>query len=428
MDKLLLLGVNHKYASVELRERLAFSPEQNLRALNEFRDVAGGREMVILSTCNRSEIYVHSDDNCQLEGKLRAYLAQKSQLSLEKLDTLLFRKTGEEAVCHLMRVASGLDSLVLGENEILGQVKDAFEMAQSEKSCGAVLSSAFRSAIRAGKRVRAETEIGSTGRSVSTVVVDLARNICGPLESHTALIIGAGKISALTGRALVNAGLNCVFVANRTFEKATKLVNQLGAQHASAIHFENLEDYLIKADIVICSTGAPHLVLHAHQIEKIMALRSGKPLLVIDLAIPRDADPRIEDIPNTCLRDIDDLQGLAEQTYPLTAKSISDAEQIVHEELTGFLDWYQARQNAPLIRSLRAKADSILQAELEHTLRRMGNLSPEQQHAVTLMGQSIVNKLLHDPLVCLRKPPEISAETTAFDIVQTVFGLHYQEQ
>lgn len=234
MNEILLLGVNHKHAAVELRERLAFSPEQTHRAIADIRTLPGEHEVVILSTCNRSEIYVYADDICQFEQSVRSYLTQKSQLSAEALDRLLFRKVGKDAVHHLMRVASGLDSLVLGENEILGQVKDAYELAQREHGCGAVLSSAFRYAIRAGKRVRTETEIGYTGRSVSTVVVDLSQQICGPLENHTVLIIGAGKISALTGRALVNAGLNCFFVANRTYEKATKLVQQLGEQRASA--------------------------------------------------------------------------------------------------------------------------------------------------------------------------------------------------
>ncbi len=428
MDEILFLGVNHKHASVELRERLAFSPEQNHRMLKEFKNFTGEREIVVVSTCNRSEFYLCSKDICQFESQLKSYLAEKSQLSVDRLDELLFRLVGEEVVSHLIKVASGLDSLVLGEHEILGQVKDAYDIALSEKGCGTVLSSAFRHAIRAGKRVRTETEIGYTGRSVSSVVVELARKICGPIDNHTALIIGAGKISSLTGRALVSAGLNCVFVANRTFEKATKLAGQLGAKHASAINFENLNNYLPKADIVICSTGAPHIVLHAQQVKNAMATRPDKPLLVIDLAMPRDADPKIRDIPNTCLKGIDDLQELAEQTQPLTAKALSDAEYIVNEELLAFKNWYQAYQNAPLIRSLRSKADTILQTELEHTLKKLGELTPEQQQAITLMGHSIVNKLLHDPFICLRKPSEISPQMTPLEIVQTVFGLHYQEQ
>jgi glutamyl-tRNA reductase len=423
MNEILLLGVNHKCAQVELRERFAFVPEQIHRAVTELQINPGEQEMIILSTCNRSELYVYAKDICRVENILMSYLGQKSQLPPEQLNKLLFRKIGEEAVHHLLRVASGLDSLVVGENEILGQVKHALEIAQTEKSCGAVLSSAFRFAIRAGKRVRTETEIGYTGRSVSTAVVDLAKQICGSLESHTALIIGAGKISALTGKALVNAGLHCVFVTNRTYDKALKLVDQLGKQRASAIHFENLEDCLVQADIVICSTGAPHFVLHADQIVRMMTRRPEKPLLVLDLAIPRDADPLIEEIPNVCLKDIDDLQDLAEQKYPLTAETFNHSESIVKAELAAFLAWYQAHLNAPLIRDLKAKADLILQSELEHTFRRMGDLTVEQQEAIALMGHSIVNKLLHDPLVSLRKT-ENSADKTPHELVQTVFGLH----
>lgn len=426
MDEILLLGVNHRQAAIEMRERLAFSPDQIHRAMAELQSEKIEQEFVILSTCNRSEFYICSQDICLSEHQLKSYLALKSQLEIDEIDKLLFRKTGQDAIRHLLRVASGLDSLVLGENEILGQVKDAFEIAQTKKSCRAILCSAFRQAIRAGKRVRSETEIGYTGRSISTVVVDLANQICGPLENHTALIIGAGKISTLTARALVSAGLNCIFVANRTYEKALKLVHQLGEKHASAIHFGNLEECLLNADIVICSTGAPHIVLHAEQIEQIMAQRSDKPLLIVDLAIPRDADPSIAKIGNTCLKDIDDLQDLAESMYPLTADAIYQAEMIVEEELDAFLEWYQARMQAPIIRGLREKADSILQSELEFTMRRLGDLTPQQQKAITLMGQSIVNKLLHDPFTCLKNPPDKSAELTTYELVQTVFGLHIE--
>lgn len=426
MDEVLLLGVNHRQAAIEMRERLAFSPDQIHRAMAELQSDQIEQEFVILSTCNRSEFYIRSQDICLSESRLKSYLANKSQLQLEEIDKLLFRKTGQDAIRHLLRVASGLDSLVLGENEILGQVKDAFEIAQTEKSCRAVLCSAFRQAIRAGKRVRSETDIGYTGRSISTVVVDLAKQICGPLENHTALIIGAGKISTLTARALVNAGLNCIFVANRTYEKALKLVHQLGEKHASAIHFGNLEECLVNADIVICSTGAPHIVLHADQIKQIMVQRPEKPLLIVDLAIPRDADPCIAEVANTCLKDIDDLQDLAEKMYPLTADAINQAEMIVNEELAAFMEWHQARMQAPIIRGLRAKADSILQSELDLTFRRLGDLTPQQQQAITLMGQSIVNKLLHDPFTCLKNLPDNSAEMTTYELVQSVFGLHIE--
>ena len=427
MDEILLLGVNHRFATVEVRERLAFSAEQAHKALIAIASNYPESELLILSTCNRSEIYFCSPDSCQVERNLRSFLSERSHLSPDTLDKLLYRYHGQDAVEHLLRVASGLHSLVLGENEILGQVKHAFEIAQEAGTVGAVLSAAYRYAIQTGKRVRTETHIAKAGRSVATVVVDLAQGIFGSLDHGTALIIGAGKISSLTARALVKAGLHCVFVANRTYEKAEKLAHNLGEHKSVAIHFSSLEDYLEKADIVICSTGAPHLVLHAEQVIRVMKKRAGRPLLVVDLAIPRDADPEIAAIPNVYLRDMDGLQNLVEKQHPFTTRLIKQAESIIQDELNAFESWLLAHRQAPLIRSLQAKANSIVQTELERTLRRLRDLSPEQQQAVEAMGRTIVKKLLHESLVCLRKPAENSDAVRTGEWVKRIFGLQNGE-
>ncbi len=427
MDRVLLIGANHHVAPVEVRERLAFSSEQVHKALQELSKDEPFQELVILSTCNRTEFYIRSSDYCRAEKRLRSFLEKKSQLTQNSLNQFLYRRTGVEAVKHLMRVATGLDSLVVGEHEILGQVKDASEVAQQEGSTGPILSALFRYAIRAGKRAHSETDIGSTKRSVACVVVDLAHEICGPLDKHTALIIGAGKISVLTCKELVKAGLNCVFVTNRTYDKAKNLVNLLGEQHAQAVHFQDLESYLSMADIVICSTGAPHIVIHGNLIQNVMNKRTHQPLLIIDLAIPRDADPEIAKINNTYLKDIDDLQELADKHYPLTAEANRQAEEIAEEELGEFLVWNKAYKHAPLIRCLREKANAIVESELTDTLKHLGSLSPDQMQSIEKMSYSIVNKLLHDPIICLRNIPDNDQEIKTEELVKKIFGL-YPEQ
>ena len=313
---------------------------------------------------------------------------------------MLYVRRGVEAVEHLMQVGAGLDSLVLGENEILGQVRSAGEMAQATGATGPILSALFRYAIQAGKRARTETEIGSGDISVASVVVELAEKAFGPLNEHTALLIGAGKISAITARALVKAGLRCILIANRTYERAEKIAKNL---NGTAVHFDVLDEVLMQVDIVICSTGAPHIVLHAGAVEKAQKVRCGRPLLVADLAVPRDADPNIASIPGVKLANIDDLEIIVRTGHPLTASVCREVEAIVQQELESFCQWYGARRCVPVIRALHNKAETIYQAEVEQTLRRLGPLTPHQERLVQSMGKAIASKLLHEPTVHLRE-------------------------
>jgi glutamyl-tRNA reductase len=419
---ILMAGLNHKVAPVEVRERLAFGPERVPVILEEWigDDTTEFSEAVLLSTCNRTEVYFCTCDSSGGEAKLREFLADHAGLPVGELERMLYVRRGVEAVEHLMQVAAGLDSLVLGENEILGQVRTAAEIAQSTGATGPILSALFRYAIQAGKRARAETEIGSGDISVASVVVELAEGAFGPLTNRTALLIGAGKVSSLTARALVRAGLRCVMIANRTYEQAEKLAKSL---NGTAVHFDALNETLTQADIVICSTGAPHIVLHAEAVANAQKVRDDRPLLVADLAVPRDADPAIASIPGVRLANIDDLEIIVKTSHPLTASVCQRVEAIIEQELEDFRQWYGTRRCVPVIQALHNKAETICQEEIEQTLRRLGPLSPNQKELVQAMGKAIASKLLHEPTVRLRELSPDEDPSTYLRLVQDLYNI-----
>ena len=419
---ILMIGFNHKVAPVEVRERLAFRPEGIPIALDRIINgkASGIKEIVLLSTCNRTEVYICTCDLSSGETRLRDFLTEYAKLPPQQLQSISYVLRGEAAAEHLMQVAAGLDSLVLGENEILGQVRTAAEIARSARTTGPILSALFRYAIQAGKRARTETEIGRGDISVASVVVEMAEEAFGPLNQRTALLIGAGKISSITARALAKAGLRCVLIANRTFGKAQKLAKNL---NGTAVHFDRLDDVLKRADIVICSTGAPHIVLHADAVEKAQKMRFGRPLLIADLAVPRDADPTIASIPGVQLANIDDLESIVKTSHPLTASIYQEVETIVREELEGFCQWVAARRCVPVIQALHSKAKTIYQAEIEHTLRRLGSLTPHQEQMIAAMGKAIANKLLREPTVRLRELSADDDPSSYIELLQDLYNI-----
>lgn len=419
---ILMIGLNHKFAPVQVRERLAFGPERIPVALSEIlkAGTSGIKEAVLLSTCNRTEIYICTCDSSVGEAMLQDFLFQHAKLPAEQLRRMMYIQRGREAAEHLMLVAAGLDSLILGENEILGQVRSAMEIAQVSGATGPILSALFRYAIQAGKRARAETEIGRGEISVASVVVEVAAETFGPLNERTALLIGAGKISSITARALVKAGLRCILIANRTFEKAQKLAKNL---KGTAVRFDSLDEVLSKADIVICSTGAPHIVLHAGVVSKAQKIRRNRPLLIADLAVPRDADPEITSIPGVILANIDDLEIIVKTSHPLTASIYREVENIVQQELDGFCQWCNARCCKPVIQALHSKAETIYQTEVEQTLRRLGPLTLRQERLVRAMGKAIAGKLLHEPTIRLRELSPDENLSTYLELVQDLYGI-----
>ncbi|MEW5717633.1 MAG: glutamyl-tRNA reductase [Chloroflexota bacterium] len=388
---LFLMGLNHHTAPVNVRERLAVTPSHLPDLLRALRAAPGVGEVGVVSTCNRFEMYAVVDDASARPTAIAETLAEVRGLDSCECACHLTTRVGADAARHLFRVAAGLDSLLVGEHQILGQVKDAFQAAQEAGTIGALLSALFRQALTAGKRARSETEIGQGARSLGQVAVALARETLGDLTDRTALLVGVGKINKLAGRALVESGLRWLLVANRTFERAVEVAQSLGGR---AVHFDALAQGLADSDLVIVATGAPHIVLHESDLRAAMMRRVDRPLVVIDLAVPRNVDPAARALANVRLCDIDDLSAVVAAHHPVAAQALAAAEEIVAQETRAFLTWQREREVAPRMVALRAQAEAIRQAEVTKTLERL-DLAPEQRRAIDALATALTNKLLY---------------------------------
>lgn len=382
---LLLIGLNHTVAPVEVRERLATPPERLPSWLATLRSAYGVDEVALLSTCNRFEVYAVVADLMRGQDVLLDVLGACD------LHCYLYTHSGRAAALHLCRVAAGLDSLLLGEHEILGQVKDAYQAALNVGAVGPVLSQAFHHAIRAGKRARTETAIGEGLRSLGQVAMTLARQHLGDLADRTVLIIGVGRIAKVAAETLVAAGLRCVLVANRTYERAVALAAALGGQ---AVRFDALVERLTEADLVIVATGAPHLVLRAAELEQAMEVRKGRPLIVVDLAVPRNVDPASRTLAGVTLYDMDDLSDIVRTQHAVAAPAVAAAEAIAAAEADAFIAWLQERRTVPLIQDLFAQAEAIRQAEIAQCLARLAGAPEAQAMAIEALGASLTRRLL----------------------------------
>lgn len=438
--QLFVLGLNHKSAPVEVRERLSLSSSRLAQALQSLRSpgpasASAISEAAILSTCNRAEFYVlgTSEAGAQLERFVCEHLAPGADIERH-----LYRLQGAEAARHLLRVASGLDSLVLGESEILGQVKSALAFSREAQCCGPVLDELFRRAIGGGKRVRTETAIGRGALNVGSAAVELARKILGPLTGHTVLILGAGKMSSLTAQHLVASGARRILVANRTYERAAELADLFthrdardtssremlagipGAE-AQAVAWDEFPRRLVEADIVISSTRAPHLVLTHEHIAAAMRARHGRPLFLIDIAVPRDIDPRAHQVEDVFLYDIDDLGAVVESNRKQRGAELGRAGAIVEEEVLAWQKWMLARASSPVASALARHAAQLRDQEVEAALAQLGHLSERDQAIVAALGRALSGKLMHAPLRHLREgaeqhPGDAAALARAFSL------------
>jgi glutamyl-tRNA reductase len=401
-----LLGLSHHTAPVEVRERLAISPAHLPRALQHLRKSCRAPEALILSTCNRTEIYIVGDMAAarRLERFARKFYAAQLPYTQMLLSDILIQQESEAAARHLFRVASGLESLVVGESEILGQVKVALEIAREHGALGPTLNELLRRAISCGKRVREETGISRGAMSIGSAAVELARQIFGPLSGHTVLILGAGKMSALTARSLVSSGAREVIVANRTHERARELASTLrecGAE-AEAVMWDELSRRLVEADIVIASTHAPHVLLTAAQVEAAMRSRRHRPLFLIDIAVPRDIDARAHQLDDVFLFDIDDLTNVVQQNLAQRKGEIAAAEHIIESEVTS---WQTLRRGAAaqtVASALAHHGQSISETEARNALNKLAHLGPDEQEVIRRMAAAISTKVLHAPLRHLR--------------------------
>jgi glutamyl-tRNA reductase len=397
--KLLITGVSHKTAPVEVRERLAFREESIPAALVELKARSGVAEAVILSTCNRVEITITTEDRSDPQAIIDAFLAEQKAVDPDAIEAHLYRHEGKAAIHHLFRVAASLDSMVVGEPQILGQLKVAYAAA---KDCGAVcgwLDGLMTRAFSVAKRVRSETGIGQMAVSVSYAAVELARKIFGSLANRTVMIVGAGKMSELAARHLRRSGASHVFVTNRTHERAVEMARLF---QGTPVEYSRFTAMLPEVDILIASSGAPHYILHKDEMQRVISARRNKPVFLIDIAVPRNIEPAVNEIDNVFLYDIDDLQEVVNANLRERAKEADHAESMVSEEVERMMARLKVAEVTPVIVGLQEQLEQIRAAEMEKTRRKYGPFTPEQEQAMEAVTRGIINKIAHGPISELR--------------------------
>jgi len=398
--ELLALGASHKTAPLALREKLALPAGRAARVLAELTEHDSVHEAVALFTCNRTELYLVTEDALEAENTALAILSRQAGLRPTELIGSLYSLRDREAVEHLFAVTSGLDSMIVGEAEIQGQVKRAYEMALVEGVSGPVSNRLFRDALAAGKRVRTDTGIARSNVSISTVAVQLASDFLGDLSERRVLVIGAGENAELTARALRDRGVETLFVANRRYDRALGLAQRFGGR---AITFDDMPRELEAADIVVTSTGAPHQIVGREELEFVAASRMGRPLVLIDLAVPRDIEPSVRDCPGIALYDMDDLQRAVARNLDARVAEAEEAIVLVREEVQRFQAWLASLEVVPTISALRRRADEVVRQVLDENEPRWESLSAADRERVEVMARAVVSRLLHEPTIRLKE-------------------------
>ena len=397
---LILVGVNHKTTPVEIREKLAFTKgkiEESVDRLFNFPDII---EHTILSTCNRVEIYARANSQDSAIKSIKQFICDFHQLSLVELEDHFYSYSNKEAVEHLFRVSSSLDSMILGEAQILGQVKEAYSLAKDLRSTGLVLNQLFEKAFSIAKKVREETGIAERSVSISSAAVELAQKIFDDLENHTVMLVGTGEMAELAAKHLISYGVKTVYVTSRTYERAANLARML---NGSALDFEAFKNELHRADIVITSTSAPNFIIKKEIVEKAIHERKNKPIFFIDIAVPRDIEPDVNDLENVYLYDIDDLQVVVSANIKEREKEAKNAMNFISQEVTKFNNWVGALDAVPTIVEIRKKAENIRKQEIEKTLKKISHLSEDEKQLLRQMSSSMINKILHKPTIKLKQ-------------------------
>ena len=417
-----VIELNHKTATVEVREKLAFNGPKLEEGLSSMRSLPGISEAVILSTCNRVEIYTSAKDKKRGPETIKEFLSQFHGLDRAALETSLYVHSGLPAVQHIFRVACSLDSLVLGEPQILGQMKDAFEFALERKATGVLLNKLMKKAISVAKRVRTETKIAENAVSISYAAVELAKKILGELTGKSFMLLGAGEMAELAAKHLVNSGATDVVVANRTFETGCRLAEEFCGR---AVKFEEFHDQLGYTDIVICSTGAPHYVLTREEMGKVMKQRRQRPVFIIDISVPRNIDPEINHIDNVYLYSVDDLQEVVDANISERRKEAEKAEEIVQEEIETFSRWQASLDSVPTIIALRNHAEDLKRQELEKLFNKVTALDEASRKAIEYMANALMNKLIHPPTAALKD--DIEDRDVLIATIKRLYGLNGEE-
>lgn len=419
------IGLNYRSAPVEIREKMSFHPSQMQKALKELKSCPGLEGVVIVSTCNRTEVYAATTNVEVGIHSIKEFLASQHGIEENVLDQYLYIHTLYDAVRHLFRVVSGLDSMVRGETQILGQVSNAYQQANLAEVTNKVINVLFQTALAVGKRVRTDTLIDQHPVSISYTAVELAKQHFGELQGKGILIMGAGEMSTLTAKHLVSAGANTVLVSNRSYEKAVSLAKQCSGR---AVHFDEMDQYLAEVDIVISATASKHFVLLPDLMQEIMNHRKERPMLLIDIAVPRDIHPDVGAIPHITLFDIDDLQGVVDRHHQERELAALNAEKIIDEEMMLFLKWHNSLHVVPTILALQKKGQKMKDSLLERSLERLGELTPKQEKIIRAMAKSIVNHLLYTPITNLKEYATTSQGHLYTEILQNLFDLDNIEE
>ena len=419
MSELLALGISHKTAPVALRERLAFTEAEGLDFARQATDTPEVREAVVISTCNRTEVYLVVGDPVRAESDVLSLLAQRASIRPTELAEAIYSPRNCDAARQLYRVTAGLDSMVVGEAEIQGQVKRAYESAMAAGCTGPLSNRLFAAALSTGKRVRSETEIGSSRVSIPSVAVDLALSVLGGLEERHVVVLGAGETSELTARALSEQGAGTIFVANRHADRALSLAQRFGGV---VVGLDKLPDQLLHADIVLCSTSSPHPIVGSEELELVMAQRRGRSLLLIDIAVPRDIDSRCADLDGVTLYDIDDLQAVVQRNLGTRKEIVPQAEEIVEEEIRRFARWLGQLETLPTVSALREHGNEIVERVLAENAGRWESASPRDLARIEAVARSVMSRLLHEPTIRLRSLSEERGHAS-LELVRELFAL-----
>jgi len=398
--RLFITGLNHRTAPVEVRERLAFDHHSLGPALGELVAGSGVLEGVILSTCNRVEVAVTVENGCDPQAAVDEFLSRSRKVPLDQIAPHLYHVQDEEAIRHLFRVAASLDSMLVGEPQILGQLKSAYAAAKAHGAVSGLLELILTRAFGVAKRVRSETGIGESAISVSYAAVELAREIFGSLADKQVMIVGAGKMSELAARHLRRSGATRIFVTNRTHERAREMA---AAFEGTLVEYDRFLDTLPEMDIVITSSGAPHYLLNKSQARRIIEASKNRPMFLIDIAVPRNIEPAVNEIDNIFLYDIDDLQRVVEVNVGERRKRAEQAEQIIALEVERMVARLKAREVAPTIVSLQERLEEMRQAELARLRGKLGPLTPQQEEAIESLTRGLIGKIAHGPISELRR-------------------------
>ena len=420
MSELLALGVSHKTAPLELRERLSLTEGRAVGALRELTAAAGIHEAAAISTCNRTELYLVVSDPVEAESTALGVLTRQAEIRPTELLGHLYSMRSTDAVRHLFRVTSGLDSMIVGEAEVQGQVKRAYELALVEGGTGPILNRLFRGALAAGGRARDETGVSEKGLSISSVAVELAQRTLGDLGERSVLVIGAGETAELVARALVARGVATVFVANRRYDRAIGLAQRFGG---NAVRFEELPEQLELADIVVSATNSPHHIVERDDITQVMASREGRPLLLVDIAVPRDIEPACREIAGVSLHDIDDVQQIVERNASGREAEAKRAEQIIEVELDRFERWLTSLEVVPTIVAMRERGEEIVRRVLAENEPRWERLSEADRERLATMAKAIASRLLHEPTLRMKRAAGSDEAYLYVSALRELFGL-----